>query len=67
MRLGANGRASQDKPRRMVRADDKAGLRMPPRSEPTTQDLKLVQGYLAREIKRLTKRHAEITRLLSGC
>jgi hypothetical protein len=35
--------------------------------EPTRQDLKLVQGYLAREIVRLQERHAEITRLLSGC
>jgi hypothetical protein len=32
--------------------------------EPTRQDLKLVQGYLEREIKRLQKRHAEITRTL---
>jgi hypothetical protein len=64
MRLGSDGRAARNKSRRMVRADEAPGLRVPPRSEPTTEDLKLVQGYLAREIVRLQERHAEITSLI---
>jgi hypothetical protein len=34
--------------------------------EPTLQDLKLVQAYLAREIKRLQARHEVITRRIAG-
>jgi len=32
---------------------------------PTREDLRNVQGYLEREIKRLQRRHAEITRRLA--
>lgn len=55
-----------DEPRRVVRPDVASRLSM--RTTPFTperEDLRNVQAYLAREIKRLQRRHAEITRRLA--
>jgi hypothetical protein len=52
-------------PRKLERSNGAARLRVRKSTKPTTQDLRTYQGYLAREIARLQKRLAEITRLLA--
>lgn len=70
MRMGSYASIGGDRTRRVVRAYGKAGLRVPKAAlssagfTPDLADLKQVQGYLAREIKRLQRRHAQITRAI---
>ena len=66
MRMGDwNGDGTARKPaRKLERIGNKARLRVRSSTKPTTEDLKTYQGYLAREIARLQKRHAEITRAI---
>ena len=68
MRVDFDRRFERNKPRSMVSANGKrlrvrAGAK-PAAFQPTLQDLRTVEGYLAREIKRLTARHAEIARAI---
>lgn len=70
MWMGSHPLPRRDKARRVVDPHGKAGLRM--RSiaksaefQPTLEDLRNVQGMLAREIERLQARHAEITRQIA--
>jgi len=66
MRMGDwNGDGPTGKPpRKLERSNGAASLRVRSSTKPTTEDLKTYQGYLAREIARLQKRHAEITRAI---
>jgi hypothetical protein len=68
MRMGDwKGDGPARKPaRKLVRSNGAPRLRVRSRTQPTAQDLKLVQAYLAREIKRLQARHEAITRRIAG-
>jgi hypothetical protein len=68
MRMGDwQGDGPTRKPTRsLVSSNGAARLRVRSSTKPTAQDLKLVQAYLAREIKRLQTRHAVITRRIAG-
>jgi hypothetical protein len=68
MRMGdwKGGGPARKPSRKLVRSNGAARLRVRSSTKPTAQDLKLVQAYLAREIKRLQARHAVITRRIAG-
>lgn len=67
MRMGSYSLSRGDGARRILRNDEAPRLSM--RTTPFTperKDLRTVQAYLEREIKRLHRRHAEITRRLAS-
>lgn len=69
MRMGPDSGITGNRARGVVCPHGKTGMRMRPGAKPAKfipeiEDLKTVQGYLEREIKRLQRRHKAVTRAL---
>lgn len=67
VRVGGKSVPGRDGARRMVGHDEKARLRVRTASfEPTQDDLRMVYGYLGREIERLKRRRAEVKAMMGA-